>query len=130
MDELQVIGRGVILGKAAVRGPRQPPDRQVEPGRAELALVVAVRRELLHLEIAEPSQDVGRRPVNYCIAPTALLVLEPAGIAEAREDAAVLNPRYDRFVACKPGDRSDGSRDEQEPVGIPQVKPAETLRER
>src|SRR5215470_8546438 len=48
LDEVHVVRGGVILRKASMWSPRQPPDREVETRRAKLSLVVAVRRELLH----------------------------------------------------------------------------------
>src|SRR5581483_11660789 len=45
-DEAEVVGRRVVLGELAVGRPGQAADGEIEPRRAELALVVAVGREV------------------------------------------------------------------------------------
>ena len=49
LDEVEVVGRGVVLGVLAVRGAREPADRQVEAERVVLPLVVAVGRVVADL---------------------------------------------------------------------------------
>ena len=45
-DEVRVVTGGVVLRICPVRGPGQAADAHVEPGRAKLPLVVAVRGEV------------------------------------------------------------------------------------
>ena len=91
---------------------------QIEAGRAVLALVVAVGRELRDRRARRVAQDVRGRPVDLGVPAAALLVREAAAVAEAGEDEAVADPAHGRFVARQPGDRADRPGDEQEPVRV------------
>ncbi len=46
-DEIQIVSRGVVLGKFTVLTPLEQADRQIESRRTILALVVTVRPEIL-----------------------------------------------------------------------------------
>ena len=73
--ELEVVGRGVVLGETAVRGAHQTAHRQVEAGRAVLALVVAPGAEVLDLVVlARVAQHLRHRPVDLRVAAPASLV--------------------------------------------------------
>src|SRR5438128_3179927 len=99
MHEVQVVRRGVVLRKAAVRRPRQPADRQIEAGRAELALVIPVRRELEDFVVTQLADNVHRRSIDRGVAATTLLVGQPARVTEAGENEAVPDPGNERLVA-------------------------------
>src|SRR5207245_67136 len=106
-NEVQIVRRGVVLGKASMRRPRQPPHWQIEAGRAELALVIPVRRELKDLMVTQLAENVHRRSIDRGVAAATLLVGEPARVAEAGENEAVPDPGNERLIAGEPGDRSD-----------------------
>ena len=69
-DEIEVIEGVMVLWKLAVLAAHQETDRQVESGRAELALVVTVGRERFDavrvgVQLVE---DVGERLIDGCVA--------------------------------------------------------------
>src|SRR4030095_9056666 len=127
MDKAQVVARGVVLGKLAMRRPREPPDREIEPGRAELPLVIAVGRELLDRVVAQIAEHVNRRAVDRGASAAGLLVGQRPRVTQTGEYEAVPDSGDDGLVASEPGDRSYGPRDKEEPVRVPQGDLAEML---
>src|SRR5207244_8764634 len=80
-DEVQVVRRGVVLGVTGVRGPGERAHAEIEPGRAELPLVVAVWSELVDLVRAFGcGQYVPHHPVDLRVAAPALLVRQLAPV--------------------------------------------------
>ena len=118
--QVEVVGGSVVLGIPPVRRAREAPDRQIEAGRAELPLVVAVRRELDDRVASPPgSQHVRHHPVDLGVAPPAPLVgaARPASPRHARTSPCLI--RSDPvLVPRQPRDRADRAGDEQEPVGV------------
>ena len=45
-NEVEIVGRRVVFVELTLAGPAQTADRQVEPGRVELALVPSPRDEV------------------------------------------------------------------------------------
>src|SRR5262245_21221809 len=90
--EAEVVGGRVVFRVASVRCPHEAAHGQIEPRRAELSLVVPVRRERDDLVRPIPGlQHVGDRPVDLGIAATAALVSGVAGVAQAGQDESVLD---------------------------------------
>src|SRR5262245_12079484 len=87
-DEVQVVRGRVVLRVLAVRGPGQPPHRQVEADRVELPLVVPVRRVVTHLA-GETAYDVGRGDVHGTPAVPGPLPHQTTATAEAGQDQTV-----------------------------------------
>ncbi len=118
-DEVEVVGRGVVLGEPPVRRAHQAPDRKIEPRRAVLPLVVAVGHEVMDLVLAaRVPQHVLDGPVDGGVAPATTLVRGVAAIADAREDQAVPDARGRRLVEREPRDRPDRAGDEEEAVRV------------
>ena len=131
-QQLQVVGRGVVLRVAAVGGPGQRPDRQIEARRAVLALVVAVGDEvrggerlagLRQHQVRRRGRSGRRRGGCACSGsrPRRRGWPPPGRPGPARQPAS---------LARQPGDRADGARDEEEPVGEPPLDAGELGGER
>jgi hypothetical protein len=110
----------MILRILAVLAAAESAHRQVEPGRAELALVISVRREI---DDTVRAAGFGQRPrdgpVDGGVAASAALVRRVPAVAEPGQDEAVLDAVDGVAVAGEPGDRPDGAGNEQDPVGVP-----------
>jgi hypothetical protein len=117
VNELQVVSGGVVLRELAVPGAHQAADREIEPGRAVLPLVVTIREEIDHLvRQSRLPQDVRHGVINYRIAAPAAFIRKRPNIAYAGHHQAVLYFAHMGLVAGQPGDRTDGARDEQETI--------------
>ena len=91
--EAQIVGRRMVFGKTAVGRSHKTPDSQIEPGRAELALVVTVRKKRLYAERPlAVLQYVLHHSVNFGVSSTALLVCEWRTIPDAGHNEAMTNP--------------------------------------
>src|SRR5262249_10684576 len=116
-NETQVVGRGMVLREATVRGPAYAADRKVEARRAVLPLVVAVRREIVDLEAFQAvAQREHGGAVHLGVAAPGALVVDLARIADARHDQPVPDPSRPALVDGQPGDRADRPGDEQKAV--------------
>ena len=107
----------MIAGKLVLRRAGEDADREIEPGRAELPLVAAERREVAHLA-AGRAHDLPGGAVDGGVAATAPLVRQRARVADARGDEAVLDAVEPILVPREPGQRPDRRRAEQEAVGV------------
>ena len=77
------------------------PTGRSNAGRAVLALVVAVGREVDELvRVARVLEDVGDGAVDRRVAAPAPLVRQAARVADAGQDQAVLDPRRLLAFAC------------------------------
>ena len=85
LDEIEIVGRGVILRKAPPDAPHQAADRKIETRRAILPLVIAIGRKFQNLGRAslQMAKNMRRRPIDLGISPAALLVMETARISDA-----------------------------------------------
>src|SRR5207245_6763314 len=94
-NEIEVVGRRVVLGVVTVRRPGETADGEVETWRAVLPLVVSVGRERNHGVLgACLLQDVRDGVVDLGVAASAALAGERPAVAERREHEAVLDPAY------------------------------------
>src|SRR6201999_2698860 len=107
----------VVLGVLRIRGPGQAADTQVEPGRAVLPLVVAVRRERADL-MWTVAEHVREDLVDLRVAAPALLVGQRTAVARAGQHEAVPDLLHPGRVAGEPGDRADRAGREDEPVRV------------
>lgn len=80
LDEVEIVGRGVIFGKGSESASLQQSNRQVEARRTELALVIAVGNEVGDCQMFAilSAAGAGGDPVDQCISPAAALVVRPA----------------------------------------------------
>ena len=118
-DEIEVVGRGVVLRVAAVGGTREAAHGQVEAGRAELAFVVAVGEERdLFVRLAAFGQHQRHDPVDVGIAPAAALVVVLAAIAHTRDHHPMGHTPRHVLPLRQPADGADGGRNEDEAVGV------------
>ena len=61
-DEVEVVGRGVVLGELALERAGQAADGEIEPGRVELPLVPTPRDEVEHASAVALADHVRARP--------------------------------------------------------------------
>src|SRR5580693_4651955 len=102
-----------------MRTARKASHGQIESRGAELPFVVTVRREIQKLMIVgSVLQHVSGGPVDFGIASPAPFIVKFAAITETGEHQPVADARDLLFVQRQPGDGSDGSGNEQEPVGV------------
>ncbi|MNV88196.1 hypothetical protein D3C71_1823790 [compost metagenome] len=104
LDEVEIVGRGVIFGKGSESASLQQSNRQVEAWRTELALVIAVGNEVGDCQMFAilSAAGAGGDPVDQCISPAAALVVRPAPVTNARNHKTMRNVRYPVFVLRKP----------------------------
>ena len=108
--EVEVVGRGVVLGVAGIGRARQTAHGEVVSRRAVLALVVAVRSEVHDADrLSRVPEDVRHGAVNLGVPTAAPFVMQVPRVPDTGEHEAVPYPRYDGFVAREPGDRADSS---------------------
>src|SRR5271165_6959667 len=92
LDEIQVVGRGVVFGKATPDTAHETTNRKIESWGAILAFIVSVRRELQDFgRFAAMVKNMGRGAVDLRVAAAALLVVELAPVSEAREHQPMSN---------------------------------------
>ena len=129
-DEVEVVRGCMVFGKRTVLAALQQPDGKVESRRAELALVVAVGREVANGGLRPVVGDqVRHRTVDDRISPPALLVHRAAAVADAAQHEAMIDARNLRLVASEPCDGADGSGREQKAVAEPRLQAADPVRE-
>lgn len=70
LDEVEIVGRGVIFGKGSESASLQQSNRQVEARRTELALVIAVGNEVGDCQMFAilSAAGAGGDPVDQCIS--------------------------------------------------------------
>jgi len=88
--EVDVVGRGVILGKLAPGASHQAADGQIESGGTVLAFVVTIRMKWSDLMSDAPRlQHMGDGPVDLRVSPATLLVVKGSWISDTRQHQAV-----------------------------------------
>ncbi len=96
-----------------MRCPHQTAYRQIEAGRAVLALIVAVGREVQQgRRQRRMLEDMRDRTVDLGVAPAALLVGRTAAVADAGQYQPMLYSRRVLLVAGEPCDGADRARRE------------------
>ncbi len=94
-------------------------DRQVEAGRAVLALIVSVGAELEdgagRMRVLD---DVAHGAIDRRVAATAFLVSGSARISDARDDETVLDAVDARLVLRKPRNGADRSRGKHQAIRV------------
>ena len=69
LDKVEIVCRRMVLGILTVRRARETTDGQIDSWRTVLALVIAVRNEVLDRIVrTRVFQNVRDRPVNFRIA--------------------------------------------------------------
>ena len=92
-DPVERVRRGVVAVELAVRRAHQRADRQVEPRRAELALVAAPRLPVEHpVRLAGVAQHGRDGTVDVGVAAPAALVRQAAVVADAGDGQPVHDP--------------------------------------
>src|ERR1700681_3560090 len=118
-DEIEIVGRRVILGNFAELAALEEPYRQVEPRRTVLALVVTVWRKIKDRR-RQPrvTKSVNNRPIDPGIATSAFLVGRAAAISDHGNDQPMLNALAALLIAREPCDCTDGTRCKQEAITV------------
>src|SRR5215471_9290606 len=130
VDKFQVVCRSVVFRKTSPYTSHQAPYRKIKSGRAILAFIVAIRREFQKLRgLAFVSEHMHCGTIDLSISAAALLIVELALVANAGQNQAVANSRRGRLVPSEPSDCPDGSRNEQEPVGVAKILFGKILRQ-
>src|SRR5690349_8805156 len=92
--------------------PHETANWQIEPRRAELPLVVAIRNKVYDVELfAGVSENMEGCLINLCISSAGLLVCGSAAIADTRKHESMTDPRHYMFVSGKPCDGTNRGRD-------------------
>src|ERR1700741_659581 len=113
----------------AVLRALEHPDRQVEPGRAILAFVITIRREIKYRTVAASmSQDMRHHLIDFRVATTAPLIGRAATISDARYNQSMLDEGNPVLVSSKPCDRTNRAGSEQEAICVARVFAFESLR--
>ena len=113
---VEVVGRGVVLGVFAVRAATEATDRKVEAGGAVLAFVVPVRREVDDgVRVSGGREHVLRGAVDVGGAAPTALVRDRTAIAEPGQHQTVRDPAGLGVVPGEPSDRTDRAGHEEEP---------------
>src|SRR5580704_3167211 len=117
--EIEIIRRSVILGNRAELAALQESNRQVEPRRAILALVIPVGREIENCR-RQPQvpKNVDNRPINPRIALPASLISRTATVANHGKNEAVFDAVDLVLIASKPGYRADCAWCKEEVIAI------------
>ena len=127
-DEIEIVGGRVIFGKGPVLAALKQPDAEIEARRAELPLVIAVRKE-----VEDPRrrcgvpEDMGHGAIDQGIAPAAFLVGRAAAVADAGDHQAMPDAAHPMLIAREPGDRADRARGEQKTVAVARSQRGEAL---
>src|SRR5262245_49413648 len=108
----------MILGILSVRRPHHTTHGKIEPGRAELPFIVSVGGKLANSSVTILFQNVGKNLIDLGIAAPAFFVSESALISHTRNHKTVLDCGKSMLVQRQPGNRPDGSRNEQQTVRI------------
>ena len=127
LDEIEIVGRSVVFGKASPNASHQAADRKIEAGRAILALVVTVGENSRSRTIRCSGAGHGRGPVNLGISPAALLIVEAAGVSDAGQDQAMTDASGGLAVSREPGDGADGSGNEKKAIRIAKIASGKQL---
>ena len=110
-DELEIIGRVMILRKCAKHAALKKPNRQVEARGAELALVITIGRKVDNVRRhARVAKNVRYRPIDISIPTPALLVGRTSTIAYRGDNQPVFDTADLVLIACKPSYCTDCSR--------------------
>ena len=89
-NEVQIIGRRVVLGIAAVGRSRKPANRKIDAWRAKLPFIIPVWREIHDLKWSPGVlQDMSNHPVDLAITATAALVSKPPSVAQATQHKTI-----------------------------------------
>src|SRR5687768_16241202 len=101
-DEVHIVGGGVVFGKSSPLAALEAADGEVESRRAELSLVVAIRRKILKDSVRPVAKDLRHRPVDKGVSSPASFVDRTTTIADAGDGQAVVNVPKPFLVGGKP----------------------------
>src|SRR5215813_11935878 len=102
MNEIEIVGRCMVLRELSVRRTHQASHWKVEPRGAELSFVVTKWTEVYHpIGSTRIFQSVGDRSVNLGIISSALLVGALPRISGTRKDKTMLYLGSGAFIRSK-----------------------------
>src|SRR5262245_8957518 len=100
-----------------MRRARKASHRQIDAGRAILALVMPIGIKFANLIVAARMlEDVQSRAVDFSIAAPALLVSKLSCVSQVDEHKPMFDSGDLILVAPKPSDRTDCAGNKDEPV--------------
>src|SRR3990172_10316924 len=109
----------MVFGVFPERRPHHASDGKIEAGRAELPFVIAVRMKIYYFGvISGVPEHVAENPIDFRVSASALFVGKTPLISDACDDEPLPHRSRPCFIERQPRNGADGSRNEQETVGI------------
>jgi hypothetical protein len=117
VNKTKIVGGGMILGKSAVRRAGQSSDCKIKARRTILSLIIAIWGEFQDSRLrSELGKDMNCNPVDLCIALATPLIRQGTNVTNTSEHESMPDSRNPGFVHTQPGNRPNGSGDEEESI--------------